>query len=226
MALTKSVILQKYFSMSTYKLFFLYILLILTGCNLTTKESLPILGRHEYIELGDGGIDTVFHSIKSFSFMDQDSSIITNASFAGQLYVADFFFTSCPSICPIMKVQLLRVYEKYQDNDKVAILSHTIDPDYDKVPILHDYAQRLEVESDKWHFVTGDKDQIYDMAQTSYYVATRENDQAPGGYEHSGAFILIDPNKHIRGVYDGTDAKSIDKLLRDIDILLEELNEN
>ena len=151
--------------------------------------------------------------------------MITNDTYIGKIYVADFFFTSCPSICPIMKVQMLRVYEEYKTNNTVMLLSHTIDPEYDNVKVLHDYATRLEVESSKWHFVTGEKPTIYDMAQTSYYVATRENDKAPGGYEHSGAFILVDDQKRIRGVYDGTNAEAVDKLIADIRTLLVEVNE-
>jgi protein SCO1/2 len=103
-------------------------------------------------------------------------------------------------------------------------LSHTIDPEYDDVARLHDYANRLEVSSEKWHFVTGEKASIYDMAQTSYYTATRENEKAPGGYEHSGAFILVDPQRRIRGIYDGTKAESVDKLIGDIKSLLSEIN--
>ena len=210
--------------MTKVLLVFGIVLIGLSGCISNQKEKLPILGRHEYNESANG-VDTVFHTINDFSFIDQDSSIITNETFAGKLYVADFFFTSCPSICPLMKVQMLRVYEKYKLEDKVALLSHSIDPDYDNVAVLNDYAKRLEVESSKWHFITGDKEIIYDMAQTSYYVATRENALAPGGYEHSGAFILVDQNRRIRGVYDGTDVEAIDRLLSEIDILLKEFNE-
>ena len=202
-----------------------FFLILLSGCLSSKKEALPILGRHEYIENSSGETDTIYHAIKQFRFVDQDSATITNETFEGKIYVADFFFTTCPSICPVMKVQMLRVYEKYKNNDQVAMLSHTIDPEHDNVAVLHDYAERLDVNTEKWHFVTGDKAKIYDMAQTSYYVATRENPQAPGGYEHSGAFILVDPNRHIRGVYNGTDPESIDKLLNDIDTLLEEFEE-
>jgi len=170
-------------------------------------------------------MDTIYHAIKNFKFVDQDSSFITNETFENGIYVADFFFTSCPSICPIMKSQLLRVYAAFEDSSKVKILSHTIDPEYDNVEVLHDFASRLEVNSDKWHFVTGDKPIIYDMAQTSYYTGVRENGKAPGGYEHSGAFILVDNKRRIRGLYDGTKAESVDKLMIDIYTLLEELNE-
>lgn len=196
----------------------------LISCSNQTPRVLPILGRHEFIDT-EAGTDTVYHTIKNFSFVDQDSTTITNETYNGKIYVADFFFTSCPSICPIMKVQMLRVYNEYKADSTVMLLSHTIDPEYDNVERLHDYATRMEVGSSKWHFVTGEKAIIYDMAQTSYYVATRENDKAPGGYEHSGAFILVDDQRRIRGVYDGTQAEAVDKLIVDIKTLLIEVNE-
>ena len=205
--------------------FFIGLLLVLSFLSSCTpkKEKLPILGRHEYLDTASG-TDTIYHTIKPFAFLDQDSSLITNKTFGGKIYVANFFFTSCPSICPITQSQMLRVYEKYLDDDRVLFLSHTIDPEYDNVEILHDYANRLGVKTNKWHFVTGDKAKIYDMAQTSYYVATRENKKAPGGYEHSGAFLLIDSRGRIRGVYDGTKVESVNKLISDIKVLLSETN--
>ena len=124
------------------------------SCSNRTPQVLPILGRHEFIDT-DSGTDTVYHTIKPFAFVDQDSALITNDTYTGKIYVADFFFTSCPSICPIMKVQMLRIYEEYKANSTVMLLSHTIDPEYDNVKVLHDYATRMEVESGKWHFVTG-----------------------------------------------------------------------
>lgn len=187
------------------------------ACSTDSTKKLPILGRHEYIET-ENGYDTTFHEVKQFSFVDQDSIIITNANYDGKIYVSDFFFTSCPSICPLMKVQMLRVYEKYLENSEVGILSHTIDPVYDDVARLKDYAERLDVSSGKWHFVTGIKDSIYNMAQTSYYIGVRDD----GSFEHSGKFVLVDKQRRIRGVYDGTEKQSVDKLLKDMDILLEE----
>ncbi len=196
-----------------------WITLTLATAACTTQEqtSLPILGRHQYID-SETGTDTIFHTIKPFSFIDQDSSIITNATYDGKIYVSDFFFTSCPSICPIMKVQMLRIYEKYENNSGVGILSHTIDPDYDNVSVLKEYAERLEVESSKWHFVTGIKDSIYNIAQTSYYIGVRDD----GSFEHSGKFVLVDKQQRIRGVYDGTDEDAVSKLLNDIDLLLKD----
>ncbi len=201
------------------KLFYFFILssfLFLLACTKTKNKQLPILGRHEYIETSTG-TDTVFHTIKDFAFWDQDSSLITNTTFENKIYVSDFFFTSCPSICPVMKVQMLRIYEKYKDNPNVGILSHTIDPEYDNIKVLKEYASRLDVKSDKWHFVTGIKDSIYSIAQTSYYIGVRDD----GSFEHSGKFVLVDTHRRIRGIYDGTDEEAVDKLLNEMDLLLQ-----
>ncbi len=189
--------------------------LLFLSCKENVPTKLPVLGRHEYIDT-ENGTDTIFHTVEPFTFINQDSVLITNKTFDDKIYVSDFFFTSCPSICPIMKVQMLRIYEKYKNNPSVGILSHTIDPEYDNVEVLKNYADRLEINSDKWHFVTGIKDSIYYMAQTSYYIGVRDD----GSFEHSGKFVLIDKQRRIRGVYDGTDEEAISKLLKDMDILL------
>ncbi|MEQ9443055.1 MAG: SCO family protein [Cyclobacteriaceae bacterium] len=185
-------------------------------------ESLPIFGRRYYDEQQQ---DTVYHQVADFSFVDQDSATITPATFEDKIYVTDFFFTSCPTICPVMKKEMLRIYEEFKENDEVSILSHTIDPEYDTVALLHDYANRLGVSSDKWHFVTGDKDAIYDMGLKSYMVTAMEDEEAPGGFIHSGAFILVDKNRHIRGLYDGTVPEQVDVLMNDIRRLLDEEKE-
>jgi protein SCO1/2 len=186
---------------------------------------LPILGRKEIQETKENGsltYDTIYHTIADFSFVDQDSNEVTNATFRNKIYVADFFFTTCPTICPIMKTQMLRVYEYFMDNDKVMFLSHTIDPDYDSVAVLHNFAERLGVSSTKWHFVTGLKEDIYDIGQRSYMVTAMEDEDEPGGYLHSGAFILVDGDRRVRGMYDGTSEDDVDRLIRDIPKLLEE----
>lgn len=193
-------------------------LMILAACTQQRgSDQLPIMGHVIY-----EGNDTIYHQIQNFSLVDQDSSIVTNATFADKIYVADFFFTSCPTICPTMKTQMLRVYEKYEKNEQVAILSHTIDPTYDTVALLNDFASRLGVQSDKWKFVTGDQDEIYELAEKSYMSIADEDSNAPGGYIHSGAFLLVDKQRRIRGVYDGTEANQVDVLLTDIDRLLKE----
>lgn len=176
-----------------------------------TEKPLPILGPREV-----DGTDTIYHTIAPFSFVDQDSVGVTNADFAGKIYVADFFFTSCRTICPIMKTQMLRVYEATAEMPDVLLLSHTIDPEWDTVALLHDFAERLGVKSSRWHFVTGVKDSIYKIAQTSYYATAMEDRTEPDGFIHSGAFLLIDRQGRIRGKYDGTKEGDVNRLIGDI----------
>lgn len=192
--------------------------IFLVGCT-GGDHRLPILGEREF-----NGTDTVYHTIAPFQFVDQDSMAITNADFQGKIYVADFFFTSCRTICPIMKTQMLRVYEATADMPDVLLLSHSIDPEWDTVALLHDFAERLGVESRRWHFVTGVKDSIYKIAQTSYYATAMEDRTEPDGFIHSGAFLLIDRKGRIRGKYDGTKEEEVNRLIGDIKHLRLESN--
>jgi protein SCO1 len=175
------------------------------------EQPLPIFGERTV-----DGTDTLYHTIAPFRFVNQDSAVVTNETVAGKIYIADFFFTSCRTICPIMKTQLLRAYDSLKDDPEVLILSHTIDPEYDTVALLRDFAQRLGVESSKWNFLTGAKDSIYKIAQTSYFATAMEDSNEPDGFIHSGAFLLIDKQQRIRGKYDGTVAEDVNKLLADI----------
>jgi protein SCO1/2 len=192
---------------------------LFAGC---THESgmLPILGQRELV-----GNDTVYHTIAPFRFVDQDNSVITNSTFTGNIYVADFFFTTCRTICPIMKTQMLRVYEATADMPDVKILSHTIDPEYDTVALLHEFAKRLGVKTDRWHFVTGIQDSIYKIAQTSYFATALIDKSEPDGFIHSGAFLLIDKDRRIRGKYDGTKEDDVNRLVNDIKRLRKEYGE-
>lgn len=194
---------------------------LLSGCQEKQEKSeLPILGKRHVPE---GSTDTTYQTIDDFTFVNQDSTVITQDLFEGKIYVADFFFTTCPTICPVMKTQMLRVYEEYKENDQVLLLSHSIDPVHDSVEVLRKYAEKLGIDhSDKWHFVTGPKEEIYEIAQESYMASALEDESAPGGLVHSGAFILIDRKGRIRGHYDGTTEEEVDELISDIKILLEE----
>jgi protein SCO1/2 len=195
-------------------------LVVLSGC---TKEPvsppLPIFGQRDVASKEVNGqtvTDTVYHTIAKFQFVDQDSTFITNETFNDKIYIADFFFTSCRTICPKMKTQLLRVYDSIQNEPDILILSHTIDPEYDTVELLHDFAKRLGVKTAKWHFVTGEKDSIYNLAQTSYFATAMEDKTEPDGFIHSGAFLLIDKQGRIRGKYDGTKEDDVNRLLTDL----------
>jgi protein SCO1/2 len=198
-------------------LLFVVCILFHASCIQEKKESLPVFGEKEV-----SGSDTIFHTIGKFRLVNQDSVVVTNETLNGKIYVADFFFTSCRTICPIMKTQMHRVYEMIKDDNEVLLVSHTIDPEHDTVGLLHDYADRLGVEGDKWHFLTGNKDSIYYLAQTSYFATAMEDESEPDGFIHSGAFLLIDKKGRIRGKYDGTKQDDVDRLLEDIDQLKKE----
>lgn len=182
------------------------------------KEQLPFYG----IRSLDAQGDTLFHTIDSFSFTNQDSQKVTRSTFDGKVYVADFFFTSCPTICPTMTQQLLRVHNAFKDSSDLLLLSHSIDFKNDSVPVLKAYAEKLEVNASKWHFVTGSRESIYDVAKNKYYISAMEDEAAPGGYLHNGKFVLVDREGHIRGYYTGTEAKPVGKLIEDIRKLLNE----
>lgn len=190
----------------------------------SNQTKLPIIGDRDIQEKiidGKSVIDTVYPTIPQFEFLNQDSSIITDKFFDNKIYVANFFFTHCPSICPTMQRNLLKAYNKFQNNDGVAFISHSIDFKYDTPSILKEYANKLGVTNNKWQFVIGSKADIYSISD-NYLVFTKEDENVAGGYDHSGYLVLIDHNKMIRGVYDGTSEQETDKLLSDMDILLSE----
>ncbi|MBC3784501.1 protein SCO1/2 [Spirosoma sp. LMG 31448] len=198
--------------------------LAFSSCS-STDDKLPILGQRQAVtKLVDGKpvTDSSYQTIPDFAFVSQYGDTVTAKTLDGKVYVADFFFTSCPTICPKMKVQLKRVYEKFKGNSNVMMLSHTIDPAHDSVPVLKEFADNLGIAGRQWLFVTGDREKIYDIGQNSYMVTAQADSTAPGGVVHSGAFILVDKAKHIRGIYDGTTEAGVDKLMADIDRLLAE----
>lgn len=203
------------FNTSFFCMLLLFVLLF--ECTSKKEVPLPIFGERD-VE----GTDTIYHTIADFTFVDQDSAAVTPDTFKGKIYVTDFFFTSCRTICPMMKTQMLRVYDSVENDPEVLLLSHTIDPEYDTVGLLKEFANRLGVKSDKWHFVTGSKEDIYTIAQTSYFSTAMEDKSEPDGFIHSGAFLLIDKKKRIRGKYDGTKEEDVNRLLQDIKKLKKE----
>lgn len=210
-------------------LFICGLILCLAGCqadNQQVSDALKIYGPKEPIEKvvnGEQVIDTVYHTIEPFQFVDQEGQDLSNSNLEGKIYVADFFFTTCPSICPIMSSNMLNVYEKFGERKDFKIVSHSLDPEYDSVSVLKDYADRIGVpDNNTWHFITGEKADIYQIGQSSYMVTAAEDEDAPGGVLHSGAFLLIDRKGRIRGVYDGTEANEVEVLMNDIEKLYEE----
>lgn len=193
--------------------------IVLAGClkpAIEEEGALPILGQKR-VENGD----TIYHQIPDFSFINQDSQVVDNETFAGKVYVADFFFISCPTICPTVTKQMLRIHDQFEDEPRLKLLAHSIDPKRDTIGRLANYARNLGVSSEKWHFVTGDKDEIFAIADDYFSIAI-ESPDAPGGFDHSGRLILVDENRYVRSFCDGTDPEDVDQFMKDIEKLLQE----
>lgn len=200
---------------SIFPLLPLALLLCLAACN-SQPKTLPILGQKKI----EGG-DTLYHQISDFEFVNQDSLSITQEWVEGNIYVTDFFFTSCPTICPKMSQQMLRLQERFADQPKVKLISHSIDPYYDSPSILSKYADKLGVNTDKWQLLTGEFSEINAISD-EYLVSVVKDSTVAGGYIHGGHFILVDEKRRIRGYYDGTQESQVDNLMDDIEVLLAE----
>jgi protein SCO1/2 len=162
------------------------------------------------------------HKIADFELQNQYGETFKTTDLEGKYYVSDFFFTTCPTICPDMSSQLVRVQEAYKDNKDFMIVSHSVTPEIDTPQVLLEYGKRYEADFDQWVFLTGDKKQIYDLARKSYFAATTEGDGGPDDFIHTENFVLVDKEKRIRGFYDGTDPESVDQLITDLEILAQE----
>jgi protein SCO1 len=182
---------------------------------------LPIYGEKEY-ESKNGKTDTTYHTIPNFSFTNQNGKIITQKDLNNSVYVADFFFTTCHSICPVMSSQIQRVAEKFKGNPEVKFLSHTVDPETDTVEQLNRYAIKHKADANQWMFVTGDKKELYDIARTGYLLDASIGDGGPDDFIHTQNFALVDKDNRIRGYYDGTNTQEVDQLIKDIELLLAE----
>lgn len=190
--------------------------LLLAACGQQPKR-LPILGTPDI-----SGKDTIYPAVAAFSFTNQDGQTVTNQTFAGKIYVADFIFLSCPTICPKMTEEMHKVYRAFDGDQRVSFISHTIDPKHDSIPRLKAYAEKLDVTSARWHFVTGVQDSIINMAENSYFSTAFPDSTSPGGFTHSGGLLLVDRNRLIRGVYNGTKPEETERLVSDIKTLLKE----
>ena len=136
--------------------------------------------------------------VPDFAFLDQDSVLVTNKDYLGKVYVVEFFFTTCPTICPVMTKNLVEIEKTFKDNEDFGVASFTINPRYDTPSILKKYAEKYHITDKDWHLMTGDRDEIYELAQQGFYIYASEDEEAPGGFEHSGMFALVDKNGYIR----------------------------
>ena len=160
-----------------------------------------------------------YHTIADFSLTNQNGRTITQKDYEDKIYVADFFFTTCPSICPIMTKNMNDLQRKLENDEEVLLLSHTVTPEIDSVAQLKNYAVEKGVDDAKWNLVTGDKKQIYDLARRSYLAVKTDGDGGPFDMIHTENFILVDKEKRIRGFYDGTKKEDMEQLLNDLQIL-------
>jgi protein SCO1 len=203
-----------------YRVAICFVLLIFINCKGTINHEkfvLPVYGEKKAV--GNEVRDTIYHTIQPFYFTNQYNEAVTEKTIEGKIYVADFFFATCQSICPQMSSQLVTVQKAFIQDDSVLILSHTVNPLHDTVAVLNGYAQSYGAVKNKWHFLTGTKKEIYAMAKKSYLVNALEDDGTPEGFLHSELFLLIDSKKRIRGMYDGTDSVAVAKLIADIKLL-------
>ncbi len=161
-----------------------------------------------------------FHRIPAFSLINQNGDTITEKTMEGKIYVTNFFFTSCPGICPKMTNNMALIQEAFLQDDQVLLLSHSVTPDYDSVAVLKDYATAKNIVSGKWHLLTGDRDEIYSLGRNSYFVeedlgVEKTNDD----FLHTENIILVDQNRHIRGIYNGLNKAAIAQLVEDVKVL-------
>lgn len=205
---------------------FLGLLCITAACKtkeqVKKKDHLPIYGpKSEVINAVDEFKvgDTIYHHIPFFSFTNQNGKTITSADYKGKIYVADFFFATCPSICPIMTDNLVKVQAKTKGLENFKILSHTVNPEGDSISMLKKYAELMGADERNWDFVRGERDYTYKIAAQGYFQNADVDSLAPGGFLHSAQFTLIDTQGRIRGIYDGTDSSAVNLLIEDVYLL-------
>ncbi|MEO9512794.1 MAG: SCO family protein [Flavobacteriaceae bacterium] len=232
----KKLFIQK---INGFNCFYFFLLVGLVACKKEVKkeniktvetsrvENLPYYGDASFtpnwIEPG-GAEEKGFHKIPDFEFINQLGDTITKETFDNKIYITDFFFTSCPGICPKMTSNMIKIQEEFRNDSEVLLLSHSVTPTIDSISVLKEYADGYGILDNKWHLVTGDKTEIYNLGRNHYFV---ENDLGePKSLEdflHSENFLLIDKSFHIRGIYNGLNRASMAQLIMDIRTLKQEL---
>jgi protein SCO1/2 len=197
--------------------------IVLAASVANAVESLPYYGSKEFTphwyERCDSELEE-FHQIPSFSFIDQDGGRITEQKVANKIYVASFFFTTCPGICPMIRSKLTKVQEQFADDNSLLILSHSIRPATDTIEVLQAYAEGHGIHSGKWHLLTGEQDSIYSLAKNAYFASEDlGNIENTDDFLHTENLLLIDENRHIRGIYNGLNTTSVNYLMADIETL-------
>ncbi len=207
-------------------MFILSIVIVTIIYNLYKPEpQLKVFQPNEFTkELVDSSLQRVrkFHRIADFALLNQYGDTITQKSFDDKIYITDFFFTTCQTICPIMTNHMEQIQQEFKDDKEVMLLSHSVTPEIDDVPVMYEYAKKHNAIKNKWHLVTGDKKEIYDLARKSYFTTKTDGDGGKYDMIHTENFVLVDKEKRIRGIYDGTDPEEIEKAISDIKTLKKE----
>ena len=206
----------------------LFIVMVLIGYFLLSpSKKLPVYNPADVNpELVDPTVKHVRtnHKIADFSLINQNGDTVTQEDYAHKIYVADFFFTRCQTICPIMTTNMAELQEVFKNDNSVMFLSHSVTPDIDSVSVLKAYAEKKGAIDGKWNLVTGDKKHIYELARKSYFAVLDEGDGGIQDFIHTEQFILVDKKKQIRGFYDGTNKEDIKRIVEDINILKKEVD--
>jgi protein SCO1 len=182
------------------------------------ERQLPYFGPKHTVQKRD----TSYHSIPYFEFLNQNNETVNSNTVSDKIYIAEFFFTTCKSICPVMNNNLKRVLKEFQNDADILILSHTVDPETDSVSVLKTYAENHASDSKQWQFLTGNKRKLYEIARKGYLLNAEEGDGGEEDFIHTQNFALVDKENHIRGYYDGTDSLEINRLILEINLLKKE----
>ena len=201
--------------------FCLIILCLILSCKQSENRQLPIYNPTDFNpELVDKSLhDTKYHTVSDFNLMNQNGKIITQNDYKDKIYVADFFFTRCKTICPVMTDNIVKLQEEFLNEDDIMFLSLSVTPEIDSITVLREYADAKGVIDIKWNVTTGDKRHIYELARKSYFAVVEQGDGGLQDYIHTPKFVLVDKKKQIRGFYDGTNENEIKRLINDIRIL-------
>jgi protein SCO1 len=191
----------------------------------TLRKYFPQVTANGEDVLRDAKGDTLFNQVPEFQLTSQLNQPISQKDLDGTIYVADFFFATCPDICKQMSSQLVRVQEAFRDEPQVKLVSFTVNPEYDTPEVLKEYGERYGAMSDKWYFLTGDRDAIYTLAKRGFYLPVMQV-EGQQDFIHSEKFMLVDKDRYVRGIYDGTDRDDVDRLILEIKVLLDEYSKS
>ncbi|MCA0430015.1 MAG: SCO family protein [Bacteroidetes bacterium] len=206
--------ISKYVLIALIPIAFTLFYFLKTKQNKPIRE-LPYFGPKSYSKTSD----TTYHTIPEFTFTNQHNKSFTDKQLNGKIYITEYFFTTCKSICPIMNTNLQKVYQTFYNDTSIYIVSHTVDPETDSVNVLKEYAQLHNVKNNQWQFLTGNKVDLYAIARKGYLLNTEEGNGGEEDFIHTQNFALIDKEKRIRGFYDGTDTAEINRLIIDVKLL-------